>query len=85
MTPAAGGAMPAAIFYGFARCRIHFARPIALRPLLTVGTKHFFLAIFYELVKLLSATRAAVLQYRHKPFLLSPYRADACVLSALAF
>ena len=79
MTPAAGGAMPAAIFYGLARCGIHLTRPIALRPHLTVGAKHLFFAMLYELVKLLPATRAAVLQYRHKPFLLSPCRADACV------
>ena len=61
IAPRAGFAVSAAFLCGFARCRIHFTRPVALRFFSAVGAEHLLPAVFDELLKFLAACRASVL------------------------
>lgn len=65
MTSAAGFTVPAAIFHGLPRCRIHTARPLARCLGATFGAGYRFAAVFYKFIKFFSALRTLVLQNGH--------------------
>ena len=65
MTSAAGFTVPAAIFHGLPRCRIHTARPLARCPGAAFRTVYRFAAVFYKFIEFFSALRTLVLQNGH--------------------